>query len=292
MSSNYTGVTAALATMHGKESVIAPAMERHLGLKVITPIGLDTDLLGTFTGETPRVGSMREVAIRKARLGMGASGLTFGIASEGSFGPHPVIPFFRAGMELMVFVDDQRGLIISESLIAEDTNHDEKVVESVSELDEFLPRVRFPVHALVVGPNLTASPWWKLHPELARMRKGIASYEELAEAVGHASRISEDRRARVSTDLRAHMNPTRMQAIATLADKLARRIATKCPDCGQPGFGQVMPASGLSCINCGQESIIPRGDIWRCVACQYEREEARLPNRKFAEPGDCPQCNP
>ncbi len=292
MRKTYQNATAALATMHGKEAAIGPAMQAHLGLSVVTPPNLDTDVLGTFTGEIPRVGTMREVAVRKARLGMRASGLRIGIASEGSFGPHPAIPFFNAGMELMVLVDDERDLIISESLIAEDIIHDETVVGSVSELELFLPRVRFPTHALVVAPNLTASPWWKLHPERAGARKGITMHDQLVEAVGLASRISEDGRARVATDLRAHMNPTRMRAIGRLASLLAIRIGTACPECGAPGFGRTAPASGLPCGDCGEESIIPRGDIWRCVACEHKHEERRLPIREFAEPGECPRCNP
>ncbi|MEP7210173.1 MAG: DUF6671 family protein [Alphaproteobacteria bacterium] len=292
MSGTYRGATAALATMHGKERAIAPAMRTCLGLKVITPPDLNTDALGTFTGEIPRIGTMREVAISKARLGMRSSGLSIGIASEGSFGPHPHIPFLRAGLELMVLVDDERDMIITESLISEDVIHDEKIVGNVSELASFVARVKFPTHALVVGPNLTASPWWKLHPERARAIKGIVAYDRLVEAVDRASRISEDGQARVTVDLRAHMNPTRMQAIGRLASLLAIRVATKCPVCRAPGFGRAAPAPGLSCVNCGEESIIPRGDIWRCVACAHEREVARLPHREFAEPGECPCCNP
>ena len=292
MFKTYQGATAALATMHGKEIAIAPAMRAQLGLNVITPPDLDTDVLGTFTGEISRVGTMRDVAIRKARLGMGISGLKIGIASEGSFGPHPHIPFFRAGLELMVFVDDERDLIITEALIAEEINHDEAVVLSASELEPFLPRVSFPDHALVVAPNLTASPWWKLHPERARSRKGIVSYDELVDAVARAGRISEDGRARITTDLRAHMNPTRMRAIARLASLLAVRIATECPECHAPGFGRVRPAPGLPCRDCGEESTIPRGDILRCVACEHEREKRRLPICGSAEPGECPRCNP
>ena len=292
MRKTYQDATAALATMHGKEAAIGPAMQAHLGLTVVTPPDLDTDVLGTFTGEIPRVGTMRDVAIRKARLGMRASGLRIGIASEGSFGPHPAIPFFRAGMELMVLVDDERDLIISESLIAEDIIHDETVVGSMSELDLFLPRVRFPTHALVVAPNLTVSPWWKLHPERARARKGIRMYSELVDAVGLASRMSEDGLARVTTDLRAHMNPTRMRAIGRLASLLAIKVGAECPECRAPGFGRVAPAPGLPCGDCGEESIIPRGDLWRCAACAHEREERRLPIRELAEPGECPRCNP
>ncbi len=292
MSSSYKGASAALATMHGKESVIAPVMQKYLGLSVVTPAHIDTDALGTFTGETPRVGSMRDVAIRKARLGMRASGLSIGMASEGSFGPHPAIPFLRAGVELMVMVDDERGVVISESLITEETNYDEIVAASMSDLEPFLIRTGFPAHALVVGPNQTASPWWRLHPEFSRINKGIASHDGLAVAVGHAARISEDGRARVLTDMRAHMNPIRMQAIASLADKLAHRIATECPECSAPGFGPLAAAAALSCASCGEESIIPRGDVWGCFGCGHKREEARHPLREMAEPGDCPRCNP
>ena len=292
MFKNYQGATAALATMHGKEIAIAPAMRAQLGLKVITPPDLDTDVLGTFTGETSRVGTMRDVVIRKARLGMRISGLKIGIASEGSFGPHPHIPFFRAGLELMVFVDDERQLIITEALIAEEINHDEAVVVSASELEPFLLRVSFPDHALVVAPNLTASPWWRLHPERARSHKGIVSYDELVDVVDRAGRISEDGRARITTDLCAHMNPTRMRVIARLASLLAVRIATECPECHAPGFGRVRPAPGLPCRDCGEESTIPSGDILRCVACEHEREQRRLPICEFAESGQCPRCNP
>jgi len=292
MFKDYHGATAALATMHGKEIAIAPAMRAYLGLDVVTPPHLDTDALGTFTGEIARVGTMREVAIRKARLGMRTSGLRIGIASEGSFGPHPHIPFFSAGLEFMVFVDDERDLIITESLIAEEINHDEAVVASAPELALFLPRAGFPTHGLVVAPNLTASPWWKLHPERARARKGIVTHDELVDAVDRASRISEDGRARVTTDLRAHMNPTRMGAIARLASLLAARIATVCPKCRAPGFGRVGSARGLPCRDCGAESSIPSGDIWRCVACEHEHEQRQLPIRESADPGECPQCNP
>ena len=36
-------------------------------MRVVPAVGLDTDLLGTFSGEIPRQGTMLEVAVRKAR---------------------------------------------------------------------------------------------------------------------------------------------------------------------------------------------------------------------------------
>jgi len=53
--------------MHGKERVFARPLRVALGLELVVPEGLDTDRLGTFSGEVERVGSPWEVAIRKAR---------------------------------------------------------------------------------------------------------------------------------------------------------------------------------------------------------------------------------
>lgn len=113
----YLGKRAALATMHGKEAVTGPAFRGALGLIVEPPMGIDTDALGTFTGEVPRIGTMRDAAIATARLGMAASGLPIGIASEGSYGPHPRIPSVPSGVELMVLVDDVLGIVVVEHVI-------------------------------------------------------------------------------------------------------------------------------------------------------------------------------
>jgi hypothetical protein len=149
----YAGRSAVLATMHRKEEAIAPALSATLGLVVVPAAGLDTDQLGTFSGEIARQGTMLEVAVRKARLGMQGAGLPLGLASEGSFGPHPAIPFFAAGMELLVFVDDERGIVVSESLIADATNFGHLVVSPGDALEAFLERVGFPSHALIVRAN-------------------------------------------------------------------------------------------------------------------------------------------
>ncbi|MBU3646369.1 MAG: hypothetical protein FGM49_06150, partial [Candidatus Nanopelagicaceae bacterium] len=74
----YRGTTAAIATKHLKEQIIAPIfVELGVSLEVAA---VDTDLLGTFTGEIEREGTPKEVAIRKARLGMAATGLAYGLA--------------------------------------------------------------------------------------------------------------------------------------------------------------------------------------------------------------------
>lgn len=94
----YRGQLAVLTTMHGKEAVIAPVLRERLSLTVVTASAVDTDALGTFSGKVPRTGTMLEVAIAKARLGMAQSGLAIGMASEGSYGPHPHVPFMAGAL--------------------------------------------------------------------------------------------------------------------------------------------------------------------------------------------------
>ncbi len=50
--SHYAGQRLAFLTQHGKEAVIAPALEPALGCKVEHISDFDTDQLGTFTWNT------------------------------------------------------------------------------------------------------------------------------------------------------------------------------------------------------------------------------------------------
>ena len=96
-SAPYAGRKTVLDTMHGKEEAIAPVLRAGLGLTVSTTSDIDTNAPGTFTGEIPRDGTVREAAIAMARLDMEAVDLRIGLANEGSYGPHPQSPSFSEG---------------------------------------------------------------------------------------------------------------------------------------------------------------------------------------------------
>ena len=105
----YADRRIALLTQHGKERVIAPALEPGLGCTIEHVSGFDTDLLGTFTRETARAGSQLDAARRKARKGMELSGLDAGLAAVGS-GNHVAVTFQRVLQrfdEQRVVVDEQ-----------------------------------------------------------------------------------------------------------------------------------------------------------------------------------------
>lgn len=269
----YQGKRAVLATQHGKEVAVAPSFLSTLGLEVIVPAVLDTDSLGTFTGEVARSGSMLETALRKARMGITASGLPVAIASEGSFGPHPVIPFLPTGHEVLVFVDVERGLEIFEECLSAQTNFASLEVVPGTDVDAFLLRVGFPEHALVVRVGET-------------LAKGVTSRSHLMRLLAAGAP------AYLETDMRAHLNPTRMAAIAKLADRLAKRIAAACPACGAPGFGTIRAERGLPCSNCGAQTQLINRVVAGCALCPHEQGGPRLDGRLTATPAECPECNP
>lgn len=269
----YDGRSAALATCHGKDAAIAPALRQWAGLSVVVPQGIDTDNLGTFTGEVRRPASMAETARRKAALGMTATGLPLALASEGSFGPHPVVPFLAAGQELLLFRDAELDLEVIETLASENTNFASLDVTPDSDIDAFLARVEFPSHAVVVRAE-------------GRISKGIQDRATLDRL------IAAEEPVRIETDMRAHMNPTRMGEIAKLAERLARRIATPCPACGTPGFGALRNEAGLPCSECGAMTRLVRAVVYGCVKCGYEDQKPRPDGRTEANPAECDLCNP
>jgi len=107
----YGGARALLATMHGKERVIAPLAARFLGLSVDVAPGLDTDAFGTFSRDVARAGSPLDAARAKIAAAFAlAADVEVALASEGSFGPHPHVPFAALGRELVMLIDRESGL--------------------------------------------------------------------------------------------------------------------------------------------------------------------------------------
>jgi hypothetical protein len=278
----YQHVVASLATMHGKQWPLKPLLRRRLGLRLVTA-DVDTDVLGTFTGEVPRPGDAEQVALRKARLGMAATGAEVGLASEGSFGAYPGAPWIPADREHLALVDDRLGFTLVESVLTTQTNHGSTTTDGrdLGGLLDFARRTGFPSHGLTVTPA-------GVDPA-AGVVKGVHRLGDLLHAVRRACRDSPDGRAVVAADLRAHTNPTRMRAIAAAGRRLADRLATGCPGCGSPGYGRTGVERGLPCGGCGGPTELVAAVLLGCVRCAYR---SRSPVGGTADPGCCPRCNP
>ena len=270
-----------LATKHEKLPLVAPPLEREIGMRV-EAVAVDTDVLGTFTGDVPRPGPPLDTAVAKARLGLAATGATLGLASEGSVGPDPALPLVQSDHEIVVLVDDEAGLVIWERAESWDVVARSLSVEPGRDLDPFLAASGFPEHRLIVRPS--AGPRTPVH-------KGIASLEELRAAVAACAAVATDGRARVENDLRAHACPSRRVVIAAAAARLATRVARRCPACGAPGWGQVELLLGIPCSACGTEVAQPRAEVDGCVACDHRTTRPVPRSAAEADPSECPFCN-
>jgi len=277
----YSGRTAVLATMHDKLPLIAPAMVAAIGLDVRN-VAVDTDRLGTFSGDVTRLGTPWETAVAKARLGMAAAGTGLGLASEGSIGAPPGLAFVVAAAELVVLVDDDLGIVVGETSVGYDIVTVADELAPGDDLDALLRRGGFPAHGLIVRP--AAGP-------PTPVRKGIHDRAALDEAIRMCAALSADGRARVETDLRAHHCPSRRPIIAVAAQRLADRLATRCPSCTAPGWGIVRVELGVPCRLCGCDVPLPNADVLGCAACPAEQTVDR-PDLDGADPARCQWCNP
>jgi len=274
----YAGKTLVVATRHRKESVIVPALETSLRVRCSVPEDLDTDLLGTFSGEVERLDDPLATARKKCLLALEAHPADLAVASEGSFGPHPELPLLPVDEELLLFLDPRQGIEIVEVERSLETNFGSARVERWSDLEEFARRALFPSHALILkGPD-------------GMLLKGISDAETLRDAFSRMGAGKEP--LTVETDMRAHVNPSRMRVIRKAAERLAKRIATPCPSCTRPGFGVTEALRGLPCASCGIPTRSVRGLLHRCAGCGHFKEYPRPDGRRTEDPMHCDWCNP
>jgi hypothetical protein len=281
--SAYAGKTIILATKHGKERAISNAFRRHLGAE-IEVADIDTDKLGTFSGEIEREGNPIEVALRKAKLGIRSTGLGRGLANEGSFGPHPAVPFSNVDLEVLAFVDEELEIEVIERIQSLKTNLAYCTPRAGEDIKAFLESMHFGSHALVVRPNDG--------DKYSTLFKGIQKVSDLENAIRKCAQLSPDGKAHVETDMRAHLNPTRMKVIRKLGYQMAKRLSTRCSECFAPGWGIVDVERGLPCAWCGAPTPLVWKEIYRCAACEHEEREKRADGKESAEAKNCPECNP
>jgi hypothetical protein len=277
-----------LASRHGKERVLARPFREGLGLELVVAEQIDTDQFGTFTGERARPADAATTCRLKAEAALDATGACFGLASEGSFGPHPAIPFLPLAIEWMTFVDRRRDLVISERLEGSPTNFNHTVIAVGDDPAAWLERIGFPAHGVIVSPQRSDPHPCAPYPIV----RGLHSPEALAKAIRGAAAHSADGLALLQSDMRAHCNPTRMASIRRLAFRLVRRIRTACPSCGSPGWGLVEREPGLPCSWCGLPTALLRAEIHGCAHCDQRAEVPRRDGLLRADPQHCGHCNP
>lgn len=277
----FQGRNLLIATKHQKEKVIAPILESQLGVKCFVASDLDTDKLGTFTGEIERTEDPITTARNKCLIGMDLTNCDLAIASEGSFGSHPTIFFAAADDEFLVFIDKKNNIEISARELSLETNFHGSEIKTIEELQEFATKSNFPSHGLILR---------KSKEDLEEITKGIIDEKLLNDTFFKL--IKNYGTAYIETDMRAMFNPSRMKVIEKATIKLVDKIKSSCPNCETPGFGIVDRKVGLRCIQCNFPTRSTLSYIYNCQKCNYKKEEEFPNGKKTEDPMYCDICNP
>lgn len=270
-----------IATKHHKEQVIAPILEQVLGVSCEVAVDLDTDVLGTFSGEVARNDDPVTTLRNKCLMALDQTGGDLVVASEGSFGPHPQMFFLSADDELVMLIDKKHNLEILARALSIETNFNGKEVTSESELLAFAEAVKFPSHGLILR---------KSRAEKVGIVKGIKDVETLKHDFNRL--LEEHGSAFVETDMRAMHNPSRMKVIEAATHNLVKKILSCCPECEMPGFDIVRSNPGLQCERCGLPTHSTLSHVYICQYCHYERTRMYPANKTTADPRYCDFCNP
>jgi hypothetical protein len=277
----FKGRNLLIATKHEKEKVIAPILEKELGVKCLVSSDFDTDELGTFTGEVERKDDPITTARNKCLMAMELANCDLAIASEGSFGMHPTIYFAPADDEFLLFIDKKNDLEIIVRELSMETNFNGSEIKTEKELQEFARNANFPSHGLILR---------KSEDDCIEIVKGITDEEQLKNTFHHL--ITRYGAAYVETDMRAMYNPSRMKVIKKATRKLVEKIKSLCPKCESPGFGITDRKEGLPCEQCNFPTRSTLSFIYSCQKCDYKKVE-QYPNGKQTEdPMYCDICNP
>lgn len=268
-----------IASMHKKENVIAPILKDRFALRVFPSENFNTDLLGTFSGEIPRIKSPIETIKEKAKTALNLTDFDLVIASEGSFGAHPSFFFSACNEEFLYLYDKTYNFEILVKSLELDTNFCAKNISSKDEFISFLDEVKFPSHAIILRDE-----------ESLRIEKGITNRKTALQIFDLF--ITNNSYVICETDMRAMYNPTRMAHIARLTTKLCDTIENCCPNCKYPGFQVTDIKTGLPCLLCKSPTDSTKSYILSCINCKHQ-EENEFPHGKMNEdPQYCPNCNP
>lgn len=270
-----------IAGIHGKETVMAPLFEKELGVKCTTNHKFNTDALGTFTGDVERELSPFDTLRKKCLKVMEWAGCTLGVASEGTFGPHPQIGLIPSDTEMVMLIDTENNLEITARWISTNTNLGAIETSEFEELKKFALQAGFPSHAIILRPA---------EKVFVDMKKGIRDWQVL---LSEFLRI-ENKYGKVyaETDMRAMMNPTRMEVIETATSELIKKIKSVCPHCSMPGFTVKDRKAGLPCKCCGFPTRSALIYIHNCQSCGHTLEQLYPQEKTNEDPMYCDHCNP
>lgn len=277
----FTNRNLLIVSKHQKEEVISPLVGKELGVKTFVAKIFDTDSLGTFSGEVERKENALDTLRIKCLEAMKIEGFDLAIATEGSFGNHPTIFFAAANDELIMLKDLKNDIEIVERVLSLETNFNTEIVNSVDELKQFINKVGFPEHRVILKAS---------ENDFENMVKGVNDESQLIRFFNEFLPINGY--CFIETDMRACYNPKRMKVIEEATLKLIDKIKSCCPECSFPGFGIVDIEMGLPCSLCNQPTNSTLSHIYKCKKCAYVSKKMYPKGKKYEDPIYCNECNP
>lgn len=280
----FWGRNLVIATMHGKEKVLAPLLEEALWVTTFVPSDYNTDAFWTFSWEIERTGNQLEAARAKLLWALSLTWETLWVATEGSFWADPSMPFLHSHRELVMLIDLKNNFEILGHFRSFETNLAWEYVENSQEIDAFLEKIGFPEHKVILR---------RKEKSTSGLQKNISTKQELFEAVKTLQKKSFfSKKVYLETDMRAMHNPTRMYGIKEACKNLIENINSLCPSCKTPGFILREYISGLPCEWCQRPTTLPLAEIRVCSSCGYREQNPSQKYGTIADPGNCEYCNP
>ena len=277
----FEGRKALLTSKHCKEKVIAPLAKESLGILVEVNNEVDTDIFGNFSGEIKRKNSPKTTVVEKCKFGLNRGNHDLGFASEGSFGPHPIIPFVPCNEELVCLIDLKNNWTFVGSSLTLETNFHGQYLSTREELEKFADRITFPSHAIILRIA---------EKEVKEIVKGIQDHQSLSDNfIRLKSRYG---KVWAETDMRAHLNPTRMKNIGLATQNLISKINSLCPYCQTPGFEVSSIQKGLPCSVCQWPSEVAISHLYQCKTCGNSKTILYPNGKENIDPMYCQNCNP
>ena len=272
----FRGRTLVIATMHQKEKVIGNYLQEKLGVVPSLPLGINTDAFGTFTREVKR----KEMALATARLkclkALEITGASLAVASEGSFGMHPNLPWVPANEEWVLLMDTKNKLEIFGYALSLETNLHSEEFSTWPGLKNFAEKAGFPEHGIILSAGNTylknIKPEW---PNLQQAFEGL---------------IRSNKAVLAETDMRAMRNPSRQKVILQATKAMVKKAFSTCPACKTPGYGTVATKRGLPCRQCHGPTNSVMYHVKGCSQCG--RQTQKRVGQKLEDPTYCNFCNP
>lgn len=267
-----------VATKHGKEKIFEKVLQPYLKGEYFTTEDFDTDQFGNFTGEIKRINSAKETVKQKCLAAMKNYKIDIGVASEGSFGNHPLYYFTSYNEEWVVLIDLKNEIEIYGVNSTSEVCYEKKIIKNWFELEEFLLKINFPNQNVIIKNK---------EEDGEIICKDMQNYDELKKTISK-SKLSFP--LYIETDLRAMNNPTRQKSIEKAVENLLKNIQSFCPKCNTPGFIVTHMERGLPCEVCGLPTKSTAFSIKTCKKCAFTQKEKT--EKKYEDPQFCDFCNP